>query len=423
MKKCLILLTSCFPYDNKETFLENEIFFHSGHFEKIIILAQELSAGSSAARSIPDNAEAYNIALKNKKIARYSDVLRGVLRIFKPSDACKTDSEIIGKSLSKRVFCEYFEQRAQRQFNESLRIIKSKNFDEFDEIVIYSYWFFSNCRTGIFIKEYLESQGHKVKIISRAHRYDLYENVNKLGYLPLRYAMAKEVEKIYVCSDNGCEYLKQRLPNFSDKIETSYLGTFDRGVADCGEQFHIVTCSRTTDVKRLDKLVDSLAASKEMVDKKIVWTHIGDGPMQEKIKLLCKEKLDFIDVEFLGNKDNSDVYKYYSTHPVSLFVNVSSSEGLPVSIMEAISFGIPVLATDVGGTGEIVEDGYNGLLLSENFDADEFREKLSIFYKADAEAIRDFRSNARKTWEEKFNAQKNYPEFCAEISGAEYVTE
>ena len=48
-------------------------------------------------------------------------------------------------------------------------------------------------------------------------------------------------------------------------------------------------------------------------------------------------------------------------------MNVSESEGIPVSIMEASSFGIPVIATNVGGVGEIVENGYNGLLLNKDF--------------------------------------------------------
>ncbi|MFR4320263.1 MAG: glycosyltransferase [Blautia massiliensis (ex Durand et al. 2017)] len=45
-------------------------------------------------------------------------------------------------------------------------------------------------------------------------------------------------------------------------------------------------------------------------------------------------------------------------------MNVSSSEGIPVSIMEATSFGIPGIATDAGGTKEIIRDKENGVLLS-----------------------------------------------------------
>ncbi|NJK95527.1 MAG: glycosyltransferase [Bacteroidales bacterium] len=39
-----------------------------------------------------------------------------------------------------------------------------------------------------------------------------------------------------------------------------------------------------------------------------------------------------------------------------MFLNTSLSEGVPVSVMEALSFGLPVIATDVGGTGELIND-------------------------------------------------------------------
>lgn len=53
----------------------------------------------------------------------------------------------------------------------------------------------------------------------------------------------------------------------------------------------------------------------------------------------------------------------YAAKHFDVFVNVSPSEGLPLSIMEACGCGIPVIATDVGGTHEIVSDGVNGFLL------------------------------------------------------------
>ncbi len=416
MRNCLILLTSCFPYDNKETFLENEIKFLGGNFTKVIILAQELSPSVTKARKIPDNADAYNISVKKKQIARCGDVLRGGLRLFYPSDACKSDRERIGKSVSKKAFCEYFEQRSQRQFRESLEIIKKYDFNEFDEIIIYSYWFFANCRTAILIKNYFESQGLNAKVYSRAHGYDLYDYVNKLNYLPLRPCMAREVEKIYTCSQNGCNYLKGVIPEYSDKIECSYLGTFDNGVGFYDKSFHIVTCSRTVELKRLGRLVEALSSLRDCVGE-VYWTHIGDGPLQTEIVSLAKEKLDFMNCEFVGCFTNEQVIDYYLTHPVNMFINVSRTEGLPVSIMEAISFGIPVLATNVGGTGEIIVDGFNGYLLDKDFSDENFKKAFNKVYCVDDEKYRKLRLNARKYWEEHFNAEKNYPEFCELISG------
>ena len=418
MNKCLILLTSCFPFDNKETFLENEINFLSKSFDKIIILAQELSPSVTKARRIPENSDAYNISEKKKQYARYGDILRGGLKFFSPSDACKSDKDRIGKSISKKVFCEYFEQRSQRQFKESINILKKYNFSDFDEIVIYSYWFFANCRTGILIKKYFESQGLNAKVYSRAHGYDLYDYVNKLNYLPLRAYMARDVEKVFTCSQNGCNYLKAMIPEYSDKIKCSYLGTFDNGLSSYDKTFHFVTCSRTVEVKCLDRLVDAIASLKDSVGE-VYWTHIGDGPLQDKIKALCEEKLDFMNYEFVGNLTYSQVKEYYKTHPVNLFINASRSEGLPVSIMEALSFGIPILATNVGGTNEIVHDGINGYLLEKDYTNEEFIEKFKLFYNAEEEKYKTLRSNARRVWETKFNAEDNYPKFCSLISGEE----
>ena len=61
-----------------------------------------------------------------------------------------------------------------------------------------------------------------------------------------------------------------------------------------------------------------------------------------------------------------------------MFINVSSTEGIPVSIMEAMSFGIPVIATAVGGTPEIVNNE-NGYLLSKDPSAKELAEVIQNF--------------------------------------------
>ena len=63
-----------------------------------------------------------------------------------------------------------------------------------------------------------------------------------------------------------------------------------------------------------------------------------------------------------GHAPHGDVAVYYASHAVDAFINVSASEGLPVSIMETQSFGTPVIPTSVGGTPELVTQ-QNGWLL------------------------------------------------------------
>ena len=84
--------------------------------------------------------------------------------------------------------------------------------------------------------------------------------------------------------------------------------------------------------------------------------------------------------------------------PVDLFLNVSEYEGVPVSVMEAQSFGIPVIATAVGGTPEIVNEE-NGFLLPENPSQDEI-----------ASAIYDVVTNKEKWEKKRMLSRKNWEE-------------
>ena len=100
---------------------------------------------------------------------------------------------------------------------------------------------------------------------------------------------------------------------------------------------------------------------------------------------------------------------------IDLFINVSETEGIPVSIMEAMSFGIPCIATNVGGNPEIV-NATNGFLISANPSVEEIKKVLIDFMQLNTEKHIELRRNARKTWEQNFNAESNYTQFFSELS-------
>ena len=107
--------------------------------------------------------------------------------------------------------------------------------------------------------------------------------------------------------------------------------------------------------------------------------------------------------EFIGQLKNEDVQKYYHTHHIDLFINVSESEGLPVSIMEAMSYGIPVIATNVGGTREIVNQGAE-YLIDKNFACKELLQKIQMVYDYTPEERKTLSSKVLETWESEFDA-------------------
>ena len=98
-----------------------------------------------------------------------------------------------------------------------------------------------------------------------------------------------------------------------------------------------------------------------------------------------------------------------------LFVQVSSSEGVPVSIMEALSFGIPVLATNVGGVGEIV---YNrdsdpfGKLVNADITATNLATEIENFILLSPDKLLNMKRAARTEWELGWDSTKNYSAFA-----------
>jgi glycosyltransferase involved in cell wall biosynthesis len=71
--------------------------------------------------------------------------------------------------------------------------------------------------------------------------------------------------------------------------------------------------------------------------------------------------------ELRGTVENTAVREFYATEPVSAFLSLSRAEGVPISMMEAQSVGIPVVALRVGGVPEIVTED-SGILLSPDAD-------------------------------------------------------
>ena len=90
---------------------------------------------------------------------------------------------------------------------------------------------------------------------------------------------------------------------------------------------------------------------------------------------------------------------------VDLFLNVSESEGVPISAMEAIASGVPVMATNVGGTPEII-DNEVGYLLDKDIDFNDASEKIHSYLKKSFEEKLKYRLNAIKRYSQLCKAEK-----------------
>jgi glycosyltransferase involved in cell wall biosynthesis len=123
-------------------------------------------------------------------------------------------------------------------------------------------------------------------------------------------------------------------------------------------RFAVGWIGRMTGVKRTD---DVLVAFKRLRDEGVdaVLCMVGDGPDRKQLERRAKELGVIRETLFLGYQE--DVAPYYAAFDA--LVLPSGNEGTPVSVIEALAAGRPVVATRVGGIPDVVRDGEDGFLV------------------------------------------------------------
>lgn len=402
--KYLFLFTGEFPYGiTGEPFLNEEIKFLAEEFEKVFVFPRAVNAHT---RVLPDNASPINIlcfqsfTLRNVGI---SYLLKSLMLIIKESIINNKISPYI-KNLRHYLYIGVESIIISEKIN---NYIRTNNYKP-SEILFYTYWFDSSNLACSLLKK----RDSRVKLITRVHGFDLYDKRNVGGLVPFRAIKTCATDKIYAISKQGLEYFISRIHRkFHNKVELSYLGVLEskyENIRSEKEKPIIVSCSRLEKFKRVDLIADTLLS----INKPMHWVHFGGGPALNELVVKTSGFPAHITCDFSGQVSNDVVLEFYSTNKVDLFVSASESEGLPVTMMEAISFGIPIVGFNVGGVGEIIINGLTGFLVEDVNDYDAFKAKICEgLYSPSLEQdkiISFFRSN--------FNAEVNYKKFAEEIA-------
>lgn len=219
--------------------------------------------------------------------------------------------------------------------------------------------------------------------------YQMIENM--AGYI---------TDKIICVSEYDRQLGQRRLPAHKNKMVTIHncIPDLPESVRDwqrnpLGEIIHAVVVARFSAQKRN---VELLYVLRNLIDDgvKITLTFIGDGPNLLKAKRVARE-LQLLDkVEFLGARENvAELLPQYD-----LFILFSNWEGFPISIIEAMRAGLPVIASNVGGCNEAVIDGETGCLLSNK----EELEKIKWLIGENREKIKVQGEKGRMVYQDRF---------------------
>lgn len=393
----IYLFTHTFPYGSGETFLEAEVQVFAKLTDDLVIVPRQVL---KTKRALPSNVNVDTSFSSSFRLKLFRLAFHFSSRAFRKA--------VWQESLRFKGNLSFFHLTSTGLFEtEKVKEWALKK-DFTSHTVFYTYWM---AKYTLGLAQFAQGKSN-IKVVSRAHGHDLYEFRHTPPALPFRKETLALLNRVYLISKDGFEYLAKRYPQYLDKYTVSKLGVFSGGYlnSDKGNAIHIVSCSRIIPIKRLDLIFKGLRTFCELNPQiQVNWTHIGDGPLKTKLlKQFDSNSINNLRITFLGQQTNSQVLDFYKENHVSCFINTSSSEGIPVSIMEAQSFGIPVIATAVGGTPEIVDD-VNGYLLSSDPTPEDIAGKLKELLQPQVQSGK--RVESRLTWEKNYNAETNFSDF------------
>lgn len=397
----LLLMTESFPYSKGEEFLETEIITLASRFNTVVIVPR--GGDPRSCRQLPQN-----VSIDDRlRIKSTSKLFRAFMLLSNPVLVLRLLSgDVSGRNRRGSIGFPQIALRLSILADALLARQLARKYRGRD-VKFYSYWGNSSALGLAIMSARNELRGYVVRL----HGYDLYDERYINGGVPFRDYIARNAKQVACISETGKNYLG--LKGEYGNLTVARLGVDDNGINPVRQAnsniLNIVSCSSVISLKRVELIVKILRE----VTIPVVWMHIGDGPELNRVKAEATALGENIRVEFLGHKPNSSVMEIYRSNHFDLFIHMSETEGIPVSFMEAISFGIPIISTNVGGVSELVTD-QTGILIDPDVNIKATAEILDSFLSSELSSER-FRMKVKEFWHNNFRAETNYNKFYTEV--------
>lgn len=400
-----VVFTLFYPYSTFDYYVDFEIELICKHFKTVYIIP--ISIEKEIERKLPQNA----ILVDSRFTAKPVKSL--IKAVFSYAYWNELFLAFKHKKLNNALFKHLTLQHAKVDFLK--QVLQQKLTTDSAISWVYSHWLLEGVYAAGMLKE-----KYGYRLITKAHSLDIYKERHINTYIPFLENAVKQVDQIHFISDLGKIYFNStynfKLPHTQQFV--SRLGIQNNIPLNAYETkgpLKIISVSYIYPLKRVDLILEAIS---KVSDFHIEWYHIGayykdhTAKIKRKAEVLLKDKPN-IKVVWLGDFSIPQVYAYYAAHAFDLFISTSSSEGIPVSMMECMSFGIPVMSTDVGGVKEIVAHGVNGILLDEHPSAESIAKQLIAYYELNQQAKTTMRIKAYEKWKTSYNAETNFQKFLA----------
>lgn len=396
--RTLIFFSTQYPY---ETTLKNEFTVLSRHFQTIYYFPASINQGEAW---VPENVKVLDDLSKANLKKPWSFLFNHFfyVAVFFLNEALRKGNFLAYLKHAK-VYIRYFLDNLHKS-----DILRKYFSDEIlKNALFYDYWF-QDSTLALAILKQKKIINHA---ICRAHRFDLYDVQESKWMVPFRHFICRNIDNVFPVSMHGLNYLSAKEPDYKEKFRLHYLGVSNHNFVSLPgsklQKHLILSCSNFRHFKRVHVIPDVL----KNLNLPVHWVHFGTGDFFDETQKKIKELPENISCDLKGNVPNKEVLEFYLNNSVSVFLSLSVSEGLPISMMEAVSYGVPVAAMSVCGIPELV-DNRSGVLFSLNDDVKEITDKLRNFLLNNPASERQ---NVKKVFTERFDIDTNLEKFAIEI--------
>lgn len=265
--------------------------------------------------------------------------------------------------------------------------------------LIHAHWVIPTGLIGVIVGRYLTGK----PVVVTAHRADInvFPEKSKLARLAAKFVL-KKADYVIAVSAALRERIREEYGVSEGRISVINMGVDPRlfrprDKKEVREQLELPLDGKVVlfaggliSVKGLEYLLMAVPRVLER-EKKALFILVGTGSLEARLRQMARELGVSEQVRFVGERPHEELPLWLSAAEV--IVLPSLDEGLPVLLMEGLASGVPVVATRVGGSSEVVKDGKNGFLV-EPRNPEALAEKLSLLL-SDEKLYRELAANCR----------------------------
>lgn len=225
--------------------------------------------------------------------------------------------------------------------------------------------------------------------------------------------LVRESKVAFSISNFNILYIDKYYANFDKtKIKLSRLGVFKPAIISKKKIGHdkitIGFLSWFVEKKGIIYLLQAIKILQSKFPNKFHFLIAGDGPLKHNIiDFIRTEDLSNV-VKYIGQVDNKTKTSFFNSLDIFTLPSIelkNNKDGIPVVLMEAISYGIPVISTNVSGIPEICLNDHNGILINEKSSKDLVAAIIRI--SSNFDRYINFSHNAVKLYSKSYSIEKN----------------